>query len=74
MGESKLTDINDLTKAYGVFSPGAEWNGSAYTDAQTGERSDTTILIYQDTYIFGDPGHYMGATKVKVPEQYFTIK
>ncbi|MBQ7586440.1 MAG: DUF3798 domain-containing protein [Lachnospiraceae bacterium] len=74
MGESKLTDINDLTKAYGVFSPGAEWNGSAYADAQTGERSDKTILIYQDTYIFGDPGHYMGATKVKVPEQYFTIK
>ncbi|MCR5603456.1 MAG: DUF3798 domain-containing protein [Lachnospiraceae bacterium] len=74
MGESKLTDINDLTKAYGVFSPGAEWNGSAYTDAQTGKRSDKTILIYQDTYIFGDPGHYMGATKVKVPEQYFTIK
>ena len=73
IGESKLTDINDLSKAYGVFSPGAEWNGSNYTDAATGVRSDNTFLIYQDTYIFGDPGHYMGTTKVKVPDNYFTI-
>lgn len=74
LGDSKLTDINDLAKAYGVFSPGAEWNGSNYTDAETGIRSDNIILIYQDTYIFGDPGHYIGSTKVEVPEKYFTIR
>ena len=74
LGESELTDIDDLAKAYGVFSPGAEWNGSNYTDAATGERLDNTFLIYQDTYIFGNPGYYMGSTKVEVPEQYFTIE
>ncbi|MCR5675244.1 MAG: DUF3798 domain-containing protein [Lachnospiraceae bacterium] len=73
LGESKLNDVNDLAKAYSVFSSGAGWNGSVYTDAETGKRSDNTILIYQDTYIMGDPGHYMGATKIEVPEEYFTI-
>ena len=73
-GESELTDINDLSKAFRVFSPKAEWNGSGYTDAATGEKSDNIFLIYQDTYIMGDPGYYMGATKVEVPEKYFTIQ
>ncbi len=74
LGQSALADIKDLSKAYGVFSPGAEWNGSNYTDAGTGDKSDNTILIYQDTYIMGEPGYYVGATKVDVPEKYFTIE
>ena len=74
LGESELTSIDDLSKAYGVFSPGAEWNGSKYTDAESGEVLDNTVLIYQDTYIFGDPGYYMGSTKIEVPEEYHTIK
>ena len=73
-GESKLNDIGDLAKAYGVFSPGADWNGSEYIDAESGERSDNIFLIYQDTYIMGDPGRYMGITDIKVPDEYFTIK
>ena len=74
LGESDLTDIDDISKAYGVYSPGAEWNGSKYTNAETGVKADNTFLIYQDTYIMGDPGKYMGSTKVEVPEKYFTIK
>lgn len=74
LGESTINSIEDLAKAYGVFSPEAEWNGSNYTDAQTGSRSDNTFLIYQDTYIFGDPGRYMGTTGIEVPEEYFTIQ
>ena len=74
LGESDLTDIDDISKAYGVFSPGAEWNGSKYTNAETGVKADNTFLIYQDTYIMGNPGKYMGSTKVEVPEKYFTIK
>ena len=73
-GESSLSDINDLSRALSAFSPGVEWNGSAYTDAATGVRTDNTFLIYQDTYIMGDPGHYMGATKIEVPEKYLTIQ
>ncbi len=74
LGESSLTDIDDLAKAYRVYSPGVDWNGSKYNDAKTGDISDNTVLIYQDTYIFGDPGHYMGSTKIEVPEKYFTIE
>ncbi len=74
LGESTLNDIGDLTSAYGVFSQGAEWNGSGYVDAGSGVKSDNTILVYQDTYIFGSPGHYMGSTKIEVPEKYFTVE
>ena len=73
-GTSELNNINDLAKAYKVFSPGVDWNGSGYADAETGDRSDNIFLIYQDTYIFGDPGRYLGTTKIEVPEEYFTIQ
>lgn len=73
-GESELDEIDDISAAYGVYSPGAEWNGSRYTNAETGVKSDNIFLIYQDTYIMGDPGHFMGSTEVEVPEKYFTVK
>ena len=72
-GESELCDIDDIAKAYEVFSPGAAWNGSNYTNAETGVKAENTFLVYQDTYIMGNPGHYMGSTSVEVPEKYFTI-
>ena len=74
LGESELDSIEDLAKAYGVFSPDAKWSGSAYADVGTKKRSENIILIYQDTYIFGDPGHYMGITDIEVPEKYFSIE
>ena len=73
-GESELDDIDDIAKAYQVFSPKAEWNGSNYTNVETGVKLDNVFLVYQDTYIMGDPGHFMGSTKIEVPEKYFTIK
>lgn len=73
-GESELDDIDDIAKAYQVYSPKAEWNGSNYTNVETGVKLDNVFLVYQDTYIMGNPGHFMGSTKVEVPEKYFTIK
>ncbi len=73
-GKSELCDIDDLAKAYQTFSGEANWNGSNYTNAETGVKADNTFLVYQDTYIMGDPGKYMGSTSVEVPEKYFTIK
>ena len=73
-GNSELCDIDDIAKAYGIYSPGAAWNGSNYTNVETGVKADNTFLVYQDTYIMGDPGHYMGSAAVEVPEKYFTIK
>ena len=73
-GESELLEMDDIAAAYEVYSPGAAWNGSNYTNAETGVKSDNTFLVYQDTYIMGDPGHYMGSTDIEVPEEYFTTK
>lgn len=73
-GESELDDIDDIAKAYQVFSPKAEWNGSNYTNVETGVKLDNVFLVYQDTYIMGNPGHFMGSTQIEVPEKYFTIK
>ena len=74
LGTSELNDIDAISASYGIFSPGAEWNGSSYTNVETGVKSDNTFLIYQDTYIMGDPGHFMESTSVEVPEKYFTVK
>ena len=57
-----------------MYSPGAEWNGSYYTDANTGVKTENYVLIFQDTYIMGNPGKYMGNADVEVPEKYFTVK
>ena len=73
-GESELDEIDDIAAAYGVYSPGANWNGSQYTNAETGVKSDNIFLIYQDTYIMGNPGHFMGSTEIEVPEKYCTVK
>ncbi len=73
-GESELCDIDDISKAFQEYSPKAEWNGSGYTDATTGVKSENVFLVYQDTYIMGDPGHFMGSTEIEVPEKYFTVK
>ncbi len=73
-GESELDDIDDIAKAYEVFSPKANWNGSSYTNVETGVKSDNVFLVYQDTYIMGNPGRYMGAPDIEVPEKYFTVK
>ena len=73
-GVSELDDIDDIAKAYQVFSPKAAWNGSNYTNADTGVKMDNVFLVYQDTYIMGDPGKYMGSTEIEVPEKYFTTK
>lgn len=73
-GKSEITDMDDIAAALKQFSPKASWNGSGYTNADTGVKEDNVFLIYQDTYIMGDPGKFMGATDVEVPEKYYTVK
>ena len=72
-GKSELLDMDDLAAALQVYSPKAAWNGAGYTNATTGVKSENVFLIYQDTYIMGDPGHFMGNADVEIPEKYFTI-
>ena len=72
-GKSELKDMDDVAAALQVYSPKAAWNGAGYTNATTGVKSENVFLIYQDTYIMGDPGHFMGNATVEIPEKYFTI-
>ena len=72
-GKSELKDMDDVAAALQVYSPKAAWNGASYTNATTGAKSENVFLIYQDTYIMGEPGHFMGNADVEIPEKYFTI-
>ena len=71
-GNATLGNLNDLWKAYDKFTPGAKWNGSVYTDINTGVTLRNFIMVYQDTYIFGKG--YMGTPGLEVPEKYYDIK
>lgn len=71
-GKAKVTDTKALFEALGKYTPGAKWNGALYTDMSTGVKSKNFLLVYMDTYVFGKG--YLGATNIKVPEKYFTIK
>ena len=72
-GKSELKDMDDVAAALQVYSPKAAWNGASYTNATTGAKSENVFLIYQDTYIMGDPGYFMGNADVEIPEKYFTV-
>ncbi|OUO93953.1 DUF3798 domain-containing protein [Cloacibacillus sp. An23] len=71
-GKAKLNSKKDLMDAFNSYTPGATWNGAAYTDVGTGVTMRNYMMIYEDTYIFGKG--YMNATEVQVPEKYQTIK
>jgi hypothetical protein len=71
-GNATLGNLDDLWTAYGKFTPGANWNGSVYTDPNSGASMENLVLVYQDTYIFGKG--FMNATSVEIPEKYMTIK
>ena len=71
-GESELDDIDAISDAFATFSGEANWNGSNYTNVDTGVKSDNIFLVYQDTYIMGKG--FMGTTEIEVPEKYFTVK
>ena len=73
-GAIDIADMDAVAAALQEYSPKATWNGSGYTNADTGVKEDNVFLIYQDTYIMGDPGKFMHATDVEVPEKYFTVK
>ncbi|MDR1306537.1 MAG: DUF3798 domain-containing protein [Treponema sp.] len=73
-GTAKLGNLDDMWAALSVFTPGAQWNGAYYVDANTGVGAKNHLLIYMDTYIMGVPGKYLPTTDQEVPEQYYAIK
>ncbi|MDD4082787.1 MAG: DUF3798 domain-containing protein [Sphaerochaetaceae bacterium] len=70
-GESELTKISDIMKAYQKYTPGAAWNGAYYSNPTTGVRVNNHVLIYQDTYMMGKG--FMHATDIEVPEEFLKV-
>lgn len=67
-GTMKNRNKADVLRAYSIFTPGANWNGSNYVERSSGAEKDNHMLVYQDTYVFGKG--YLGMTDVEVPNVY----
>lgn len=68
--EADLLSMADVVDSYMKYTPGAGWNGSSYTDSD-GVDKENFLLVYQDTYIFGEG--YLNMTDIEVPQKYFEI-
>ena len=68
-----IHSIRNIRKNFTKYTPGANWNGSNYVNATTKETYDNFVLVYQDTYIMGNPGYYMGNTDVEIPDWCFSM-
>jgi hypothetical protein len=71
-GKAKADSAVDLYAALGLFTPGAKWNGGYDVDAATGVRARNQLLVYMETYIFGQG--YLPTTAQTVPEKYYHIR
>ncbi len=58
----------DILRAYSIYTPGANWNGSYYVEKNSKTEVKNHLLVYQDTYVFGRG--YLGMTDVEVPNVY----
>ena len=71
-GTMQKGNLADVVKAFGLYTPGAEWNGSLYLDRVSGSEITNHVMVYQDTYVFGQG--YLGNSKEPVPAKYKDIK
>ena len=71
-GKTTKDNFDGLFSAFAVYTPGAQWNGGYYIDANTGVKAKNHVLVYMDTYIMGKG--YLPTTKQTVPEKYYSIK
>jgi len=66
-GKTTVDSFDGLMECYQEYTPGAEWNGAYYMDAE-GVEATNHVVIYQDTYVFGKG--YLGQTSVDIPSKY----
>lgn len=71
-GTMQKDNLDDVLKAFAMYTPGSDWNGSLFYNKVTGQEVKNHVMIYQDTYVFGQG--YIGNTKETVPEKYKNIK
>jgi hypothetical protein len=70
-GQAHIDRVEDVLACYAKFTPGAKWNAGCYTDLTTGISLKNNLLMYTDTYIFGNG--FLPLTEKKVPEKYYRI-
>ena len=71
-GTMKKGNLADVVKAFGSYTPGAQWNGSLYLDRVSGKEIPNHVMVYQDTYVFGKG--YLKNSEEVVPAKYKSIK
>lgn len=71
-GKAKKESMADIAKAYEEFTPNAKWHTAPYIDASTGVKAENQILMFMDTYVFGQG--FLPSTAQEVPEKYFDVK
>ena len=71
-GTMEKDNLDDVLKAFAMYTPGADWNGSLLYDRVNNKEIKNHVMVYQDTYVFGSG--YIGNTKEVVPEKYKDIK
>lgn len=71
-GKAKKGSLKDVLAALQLYTPGAAWNGSLYLDRVSGKEKPNHVMVYQDTYVFGQG--YLGNSKEVVPAKYKKIK
>lgn len=70
--KASLQNGADILKALAAYSPGVDWNSTAYSDAATQVRLRNFLLVYQDSYVLGKGA--LGMDQVAIPRKYFSIK
>lgn len=71
-GTMEKGNLEDVLAAFEQYTPDAKWNGSFYLDRVSGSEVDNHIMVYQDTYVFGQG--YLGNSEEVVPDKYKDIK
>jgi hypothetical protein len=71
-GEADLKSTDDLFESYQKYTPGAKWNGSTYYDPVSDTNYENLILVYGDTYIFGQG--YLNQTEEVIPDKYIKLR
>mgnify|MGYP000849545353 FL=1 len=71
-GTMEKDNLNDVLEAFSMYTPGSKWNGSLYYNKVTSEEAKNHVMIYQDTFVFGQG--YLGNADEVVPEKYKNLK
>ncbi|MBP7264667.1 MAG: DUF3798 domain-containing protein [Spirochaetia bacterium] len=70
-GETQLGDKASLNDSFAKFTPGAKWASGPYVNALTGQQASNHMLVYMDTYVFGQG--YLPTTAQAIDPKYYEI-